>query len=275
MKKRFLIIFLVLLFLSTSALYIHNSCELNDRGIVVLLYHKIKEKGDSNKYVLEITEFEKQLKYLKDNGYNTILPTDTITAIPIDSFNKTVILTFDDGTKDHYKNVYPLLRKYDYEGLFFVVTKYINSPGCLSTDEIREMSLGGMGIGSHSYSHPLLDAIEKDKMYSQLQLSKEYLDNLSINPILDLAPPGGWFDDNVVKAAVDIGYERVFSCNIGPTDISQDPVVFNRIEVLGDMSIDDFVQLLNPEELFLYKLEQSLKFIIHDIVGSKNYQNWF
>ena len=39
---------------------------------------------------------------------------------------KTVILTFDDGYRDFYDNVFPLLKKYQYKATIYIIYNFID-----------------------------------------------------------------------------------------------------------------------------------------------------
>src|SRR5262249_26111930 len=70
--------------------------------------------------------------------------------------NCTAVLTFDDGFVDHYTTVFPLLQKHRMTGTFFLPTDLMGRTGGVTRSMVREMSDGGMIIGSHSASHCVL-----------------------------------------------------------------------------------------------------------------------
>lgn len=273
MFKKISISILVIFIMSAFFLVGHDYWELHQNGTVVLLYHKIlNNSNNGSKYVLDVKNFEEQLSYLKTAGYQTIIPRDISKMEISDSSSKLVILTFDDGTEDHYTQVFPLLKKNDMFAIFFVVTEYINSPGSLTGKQIKEMAENGMEIGSHSYSHPLLDAQEDKKINFELEQSKKDLEEICGQEVISFAPPGGWFNNNVLEIARKVGYQQFYSCEIGTNNLARHPFIYKRIEVLGNMSLQDFKKLLDPPQILSYKTVQSVKFLLHDLIGSKNYQ---
>lgn len=108
--------------------------------IPIFTFHRIvsdkykNERYKNYEWVASVDVFEKQIKYLYDNGYQTI---------SMDEFycwyqkkckfpKKTVVLTFDDGDDDNYYLVLPILKKYNYKGVVFVIgsrTNLINLDG--------------------------------------------------------------------------------------------------------------------------------------------------
>lgn len=269
--KRSFVVLVILLFCFSAAFVAQQYAELREPGVIVLLYHRIEPEGEG-KYILKVSEFEKQLNYLHNQGYKTILPKEIVESGLRQNPPKTIILSFDDGTPDHYKIVYPLLKQFGYGGVFFIITKYINSPGSLAAKQIVEMAQNNMEIGSHSYSHPFLDEFDFKEINYELNKSKDDLEKICGKKVIAFSPPGGWFNDDVVKVAKDVGYKFLFSCEIGTNDLQKRPFVYKRIEVTGDMSIDEFKCLLDPPQILSYKIMQSLKFFLHYLIGSNNYK---
>jgi len=266
------IYYLLIILISLCVVFVANEYyELKQPGIIVLLYHKIHKKTDgSNKYVLSLNKFKEQMSYLRENNYTTIIPNEIKGLSNING--KKIMLSFDDSTEDHFHEVYNILKDNKQKGIFFVITKYINSQENLTEKQIRIMSQDHMEIGSHTYTHPCLQEINKDEIYYQLNKSKEQLEKIIGNKVISFAPPGGWFNDNALSIAEDLGYKAFFTCEIGLNDLKKKPFIYKRIEVLGDMTLEDFKSLLNPPDIIFYKLEQTIKFILHDLIGDRNYK---
>ena len=91
----------------------------------VLLYHRIvnskKEVGRHKIYVFK-NKFEAQLKFLKENGFETLTFHDLLQN-NINDWNKKIVLTFDDGYEDNYTILFPLLKKYGFKAVIFLVTQ--------------------------------------------------------------------------------------------------------------------------------------------------------
>ena len=91
--------------------------------INIIMYHYVKDflKSEYKKIKgLDINEFEYQLNYFKNKFYILDPLEVRERVIKKEKFNeKDVWLTFDDGYKDHYTFVFPLLTKYSLKGSFF------------------------------------------------------------------------------------------------------------------------------------------------------------
>jgi len=93
----------------------------------IVMFHyvrPIKHSVYSEIKGLEVTRFKNQIKFFREKfGYQNVdfLFDYTPKKIP----NTPVILTFDDGLKDHFKHVYPILKSEKIQGLFFPPAKPI------------------------------------------------------------------------------------------------------------------------------------------------------
>ena len=119
-----LVISLIITWMSKESAYQKNSDK-----IAVLGYHHLAAKEDKqSEYLFDpwtqnIETFEKQMKYLYDNGYHTI----TLDELKewyegkrtID--NKTVVITFDDSYYSTYELAKPILKKYGFSATCFVI----------------------------------------------------------------------------------------------------------------------------------------------------------
>lgn len=90
---------------------------------LIINFHYIRNK--KNKYdgihPVSINQFNKILAKLKREKYNFISPKDFMTP-DINHKKKHVMLTFDDGLKDHFR-IIKILEKYKIKGLFFICSK--------------------------------------------------------------------------------------------------------------------------------------------------------
>jgi len=106
----------------------------------IVVYHYVRPIKNSQYKIngMEVENFEKQIKMLKTK-YNPIGTKEMIEAI---NNNKTVpkdsiMFTFDDGLKDHYKYVFPLLKENNIEGIFFPSGKPIQEKMVLDVHKIQ------------------------------------------------------------------------------------------------------------------------------------------
>lgn len=122
-----ILLFLLIIFLAVLGLCAYRMHSAT-RAVPVLNYHQINDR-DENSLTVHTDEFDEQMKYLSDNGYHTITPEEMMDAwengTPLPE--KPVILTFDDGYVDNYKNAYPILEKYNLKGTIFLISDFIGT----------------------------------------------------------------------------------------------------------------------------------------------------
>lgn len=183
-----LVIITLLIFLSSSVLYLtkdeavftstqaKNTIQ-NGIPVPIIMYHSIlKSSPELGKYVITPTEFESDLKYLKEHGYSTINMTDLINYVHNNGKlpPKPVMITFDDGNLNNYIYGKPLLEKYKMKAVISVVGKYCdkftsiaqtsssqnNNPDYAYTTwaQVKEMSDSGyFEIQNHTYNLHLIN----------------------------------------------------------------------------------------------------------------------
>ncbi|MRR21731.1 hypothetical protein EG830_01975 [bacterium] len=138
---------------------------VDDPRVIILMYHRITAGDAGNLYERSATDFEKDLKYLKNNNIQTI---DFGELKEIVSGNKELlthaaVITFDDGDHSWFTLVVPLLKQYRMKGTFFLWATKIGTDSFLSWDEVELMSNhayeGGVRpftFGSHTMYHRYL-----------------------------------------------------------------------------------------------------------------------
>ena len=127
--------------------------------VPILMYHHISDVKAKNILDLSLTitptMFNKQLDYLKHQGYHSITFNQLFEALyyngPLPT--KPIILTFDDGYDDAYKFAYPALKAHGYSGMFYIITGKVGWQGQATWDQMRNMLTNGMQFGSHTIHH--------------------------------------------------------------------------------------------------------------------------
>jgi peptidoglycan/xylan/chitin deacetylase (PgdA/CDA1 family) len=137
----------------------------------------------------------------------------------------TAVLTFDDGWRDALHVVAPTLRRLDARASFYVCPGWWGGQhpelrgevGALLTEaEVAELAQLGMEIGSHSMSHPDLRTLDDALLAGELRDSKEAIERTTGTQCRTFAYPFGLYDDRVVAAVADAGYELALTWQRGP-----------------------------------------------------------
>ena len=111
--------------------------------VTVVMYHYVRDLKNSrypNIKGLDIEKFKKQIKFFKEN-YNFIRMEDLIEYYKSPNEKrlpeKSILLTFDDGYKDHYTYVLPVLLENDIQGSFYIPTKCFQDKKVLDVNKIH------------------------------------------------------------------------------------------------------------------------------------------
>lgn len=93
------------------------------KSIPVLCYHKISDKSDINTSL-----FRSQLQLLADKGYTTITVKQLFNFMRGEENvpEKSVVLTFDDCHFDNWVNAIPILKEFNFKGVFFCITSFLH-----------------------------------------------------------------------------------------------------------------------------------------------------
>ncbi len=143
-------------------------------SIPVLLYHGIINESDGANVMVE--NFKSQMYLLKQEGWETISMAEFYSFLrgEINLPKKSFLLTFDDGRKDSYYPVDPILRVLDFKASMFIDTQHSirteKSSYYLSPNELDLMLRSGRWeLQSHSRNaHSLYQIAENGTMGTYL-----------------------------------------------------------------------------------------------------------
>ncbi len=185
--------------------------------VPVIMYHDITDK---KQVFFDVTpqDFEAALKSIQQQGLTPIsvdqLLTHLRTGLPLPE--KPILLTFDDGYVGHYNFVYPLLKKYQYPGMFSIYTdkldKRLGRPG-VTWEQLKEMAADPLiTISAHSVTHPKdVSQLPDDKLRYEIRQSKKVLEERLGVEIHVFTYPEGNYDGRVIKEIEAAGYWGAFT----------------------------------------------------------------
>lgn len=215
--------------------------------IPILMYHYIRDYNNPDDQIgtnLSVSpeKFNQQLKWLKDNGYQTIDLDYLLTRSDTTPF-KPVILTFDDGYQDAYTNAFPILQKYDFTAVFYIITDYINNNNQYMTwEEILELKNAGMNIGSHTATHPDLSKLSDNRIGNELIESKKIIEKKLNIQISDFCYPSGKYNERVINKLKEIGYKTATTTHNGVVDQNSNLYELPRIRMTNNTNLATFLK---------------------------------
>lgn len=230
---------------------IQNTSDSPGIPLPIIMYHSLLKHPDpQNKYIIQPKLFEKDLRYISENGYTTIMISDLIayvekgTPLP----EKPVILTFDDGYYNNYYYAYPLLRQYNMKAVISIVGKYTDilsiqdqnhiSYSNLTWHQVDELQNSGyVEIQNHTYDMHYNNNRIKGVLKKSLQSSKKYRKILKndigmfqekIYSKIGYTPtafvyPYGFYTHESEEIIKDMGFQASLCCDEGTNYITKDP----------------------------------------------------
>lgn len=201
--------------------------------MLIFTFHKVLKEAQAagrDFYTLPPEQLNELIESTIAHGYRNAgaaeLPDDRTASG--DAF----LLTFDDGTHDHYEVVEPILRGKNVRGIFFISTAKLDKPGHLTRSQVRELAAAGHTIGSHSHEHCRLDQMGSGEIRRQLNTSCEILGELTGQRPHLFAPPGGFFNERIKHIAREAGFTALrtmrWGLNRRPDPMALECVPMNR-----------------------------------------------
>ncbi len=211
-------------------------------SVPIFMYHFILDDygnyPDTENFLKPET-LEEQLKYLSENGYQTIFMDE---MDDLYKYEKPVGLTFDDCFVYFYNNAFPLLKKYNQKATIFIITDYINGENYLTEEQIKEIADSGLvKVESHTKSHQYLDLMTYDEQYEEAVGSKERLEEITGQEVTVYCYPSGRYNQttlDIIKDHYDFGLEMLGG--VCYTDKIQDNYHITRIYANRTMPLSTF-----------------------------------
>lgn len=228
--------------------------EVKHAKVPTLMYHSITDDMAYIEYSINAvspTDFEKQLKYIKENGYQTLFFDD---LEYLGNYTKPIILTFDDGFVDFYNEAFPLLKKYNQKATLFMIVGYINCENYCTLEQLKEMEKSGLvDIQVHTKSHKNLTVISDEKLQEEVVESKELLEEYLDKKVTALCYPYGAYNKTVSKL-VSNSYTYAITMDEGCYDIKLNTEQeIPRYTIPRGISINQFVNYISKSIVELKK----------------------
>lgn len=230
--------------------------------VPIFMYHYVrdmKRQPDVLGWNLSINtaDFEKQMKYLSDEGYETIHLEDLQERlVPA----KAVVLSFDNGTEDFYTTALPILKKYDLVASVSVIASKVGQANYMTAEQIEECEDSGMEIISNSFEDVNLSYFDVTGIRNQVTKSKAFFDEVLDLEVESFVYPAGKYDSRVVKILSEEGFKVGLTTQGGVANLKgtlgtdgRDLLVLPRIRIDNRDGFDGFVQKLKESYVEIAK----------------------
>lgn len=249
-------------------------------GVAVLLYHRVRRPdeyaalvGAERNFSVRTDAFEAQLDWLIAEGA-TFLDLAGLRSVldgraPVPT--NAVAITFDDGSLSVLTEAAPRLHARRIPATVFVTTDpaawVFDEQRAMTAAELAELAALGFTIGAHGHSHHGLDGLDAEALRSELSESRRVIGGLANGAPDAMAVPLNFYDDRVLAAARDAGFELVFTANPGRARPGDDRSELRRIAVEGGMTVSALRASLSPRALALRRLVHLAKRLPPKVLG--------
>lgn len=215
--------------------------------VPVLMYHSVgPEKG--NDAVITRERFAEQMNYLRQNDYHPI-SLDELEAYMEGRGKlppKPVVLTFDDGYRDTYEVVFPILKKHGFRSVLFIPATFVGSR--LTWQELQEMRAAGMEIASHSYTHRDLGKMSPAEQAEEIARAKEILDRNLQQDTRYFCYPNSSYNQVTLRLLREKGFKLAFTIEPGWAKPGDDPLTLRRVWMGNSVDVLHLEERLTRED---------------------------
>ncbi len=199
--------------------------------VPVLCYHHIAN-GRKDNYSVSPATFDADMKILADSGYHSILPAQLYDYLVYNKAlpEKPVMITFDDSRVEHALIAAPVMEKYGFRGVFFIMTITYNKKNYMTKNQIAGLARSGHCVGLHSWDHTMVTRYKESDWQKQAVEAKKKLEKIVDRPVEYWAYPYGIWNH---KSAVELSkYFKLSFVLLPKRDSSQPLQTIRRMVVL-------------------------------------------
>jgi len=247
--------------------------------IPILMYHRVvadESQGGIHGTYVTTTQFDDHMKILRDEGYEVITFKDYAKNKFKHRFNKgkkQIIITFDDGYEDNYTHAFPILKKYGFKAIIYLVSHLtynkwdvdnIHNPEkefyMMNRGQIKEMQEYGIEFGGHTKTHVKLSRVDLEEARVEILESTEILEELLGEKMISFAYPYGDLNDRVKQIVEEAGYKFGVATDSGSVCFSDDLFQIRRIGIFPNITNFGFKRKIKGNYNFIkVKRETKLK----------------
>ena len=225
-------------------------------GLRILMYHKISY-GYSDGLTVLLDDFEKQIHYLKKQGFQFIGLTELAEYSSVDQkkLNNCVLLTFDDAYDETFRILEPVLRHHKIKAAIMIPTAHIGKvnkwddrlDAIIDKETICFANPSIFEFGLHSAEHINYRKCDNSQISKDIENSIKCMDENKFTYFKILAYPYGGFPRDKVAYEnfknILSNHKILFGMRIGNRINKipfKDPFLLKRIDIKGTESFDKF-----------------------------------
>lgn len=245
--------------------------------IPVIMYHRVvnnENEGGVHGTYITAKKFDEHMKYLKEHDYEPITFKELLKLNYRNRFNngkKYIILTFDDGYEDNYKIAFPILKKYQFKCIIYLVSHLnynkwdVEVPEnpekkfpLMTWDMIKEMQEYGIEFGGHTMTHQKLAHIPFEQAKEEITKSTQFLEEKLEEKLVCFAYPYGDLNEQVKEFVRNSSYSFAVATDSGDLSFSEDLFQIRRIGIFPTNNMLSFKRKVHGNYNFI-KLRREQK----------------
>jgi len=228
------------------------------RGISILMYHQVGDfppmKAHRSTYCLR-RRFAAQMALLSRLRCPVLPFDEALDALaggrPVPQ--RAVVLTFDDGCENFYEHAFPVLKRYRFPAIVYLVSGLVGkraewfaadgrtTPPLMDRERILGLVREGIAFGSHGMGHMRLSGLDQKTLHREIARSKTDLESLLGIPIRHFCFPYGSHDEAAVAMVRRAGYASAVTCVRGAALPGEDPFQLPRKAISYGDSLAGFL----------------------------------
>ncbi len=215
--------------------------------VPIILFHRIDISPINSQYYVPPEKFEEEIKLLHDWEYTTISTEMLVKAITegTDLPARPIIISFDDGHLDNYTAAFPIMQKYGFTGVLYIIGNYMGTDGYMNAGQIKEMAAAGWEVGSHSMNHKDLTLLDNPELeHFEIVESKQKLEDALGVPVKTFAYPFGISNEGVIDYVHFAGYIAGMSLGYTYDQGLSNLYTLQRRDIKGTYTVKQFAAFL-------------------------------
>ncbi|WP_374719578.1 polysaccharide deacetylase family protein [Parageobacillus toebii] len=247
--------------------YVHqnNVAGLATELPIIVYHHLLKERENgefkNEKTVVSYEQFAAQMKFLHDHGYHTI------TLPELEQFlqgkrnlpAKSIMIHFDDGLKTNYIYAYPVLKRYHFHAVAFLITSrntadvqpfHPDTLQFLSWPEINQMrDVFEFASHTHALHNRGTDGIGNLLKEPRQIVKADLLQSRKLlNGTTYFAYPFGQYKQETIDILKETGFTMAFTTKIGTVKPGDDPYQLKRYAIEPNTTLEEFKHIIRLVE---------------------------
>jgi len=166
---------------------------------------------------------------------------------------RALVLTFDDGYENFYEYAWPVLRRYGFPSMVYLLSGLLGQPSAwfagdgratprlMDRERILQLRDAGVGFGSHGVSHVRLAEVDAQTLRWEVGESKTALEALLGEEVRHFCYPYGSHDRTALAAVEAAGYASAVTCQRAAATPAFDPLLLPRKAISYGDSLAGFL----------------------------------